>query len=208
MITVWGGQTSRSLRVVWVLEEMGLPYRVRQVNMLAAEQDSEFLSVSPADYIPAIQDGDVAMVESIAIMEYLMARYGPTPIAPAPSDSNFAAYQQFLHLGEAGLATLMMPIVVSRIIAPETESDNWGANWCLQSVQKRLGLVSQQLSRSLYLAGDTFTAADISVTYALSLGQRNCGIILGDAEQAYLERTMARDAYKRAMERSHEGVIG
>lgn len=69
MITVWGGQTSRSIRVVWVLEEMGLPYRVRQLDMLAAEQDPEFLVVNPANYIPAIQDGDVVMVESIAIMQ-------------------------------------------------------------------------------------------------------------------------------------------
>ena len=102
MITVWGGQTSRSLRVVWLLEEMGLPYRVRQVDMLAAERDLEFLALNPADYIPAIQDGEVAMVESIAIMEYLMARYGPTPLAPSPKDPAFPAYQQFLHLGEAG----------------------------------------------------------------------------------------------------------
>ncbi|HQR89678.1 MAG: glutathione S-transferase [Caulobacter sp. 12-67-6] len=206
MITVWGGQTSRSIRVVWVLEEMGLPYRVRQVDMLAAEQDPEFLAVNPADYIPAIQDGDVVMVESIAIMEYLMARYGPTPLAPAPQDPTFPAYQQFLHLGEAGLATLMMPVIVSRFIAPEAERANWGATWCLKSFQKRLKLVSQRLSSSPYLAGEAFTAADISVTYALNLGQRTCGITLGDAEQAYLARTTARDAYKRAMERSHEGV--
>jgi glutathione S-transferase len=206
MITVWGGQTSRSIRVVWVLEEMGLPYRVRQVDMLAAEQDPAFLAVNPADYIPAIQDGDVVMVESIAIMEYLMARYGPTPLAPAPQDPTFPAYQQFLHLGEAGLATLMMPVVVSRFIAPEAERANWGATWCLQAFQKRLKLVSQRLASSPYLAGEAFTAADISVTYALTLGQRTCGITLGDAEQAYLARTTGRDAYRRAMERSHEGV--
>ena len=71
---------------------------------------------------------------------------------------------------------------------------------------KRLKLVSQRLASSPYLAGEAFTAADISVTYALNLGQRNCGLVLGDAEQAYLARTMGRDAYKRAMERSHEGV--
>ena len=201
MITVWGGQTSRSIRVVWVLEEMGLPYRLRQVDMLADEQDPEFLAVNPADYIPAIVDGDVVMVESIAIMEYLMARYGPTPLDPA-----FPAYQQFLHLGEAGLATLMMPVVVSRFIAPEAERENWGATWCLHSFQKRLELVSQRLASSPYLAGEAFTAADISVTYALHLAERNCGITLGDAEQAYLARTTGRDAYKRAMERSHEGV--
>ena len=208
MITVRGGQTSRSIRVVWVLEEMGLPYRVRQVDMLAAEQDPEFLAVNLADYIPAIQDGEVVMVESIAIMEYLMARYGPTPLAPAPQDPTFPAYQQFLHLGEAGLATLMMPVIVSRFIAPEAERENWGARWSLQALQKRLRLVSQRLASSPYLAGDDFTAADISVTYALNLGQLTCGLTLGDAEQAYLERTTGRDAYRCAMERSHEGVNG
>jgi len=206
MITLWGGQTSRSIRVAWLLEEMELPYHLRQVDMLAAELDPEFLAINPADYIPAIQDGEVVMVESIAIMEYMMARYGPTPLAPAPHDSNFAAYQQFLHLGEAGLATLMMPVVVSRFIAPEAERENWGATWCLQSVHKRLKLVSQRLASSPYLAGDAFTAADISVTYALNLGERNCGITLGDAERDYLARTTGRDAYKRAMERSHEGI--
>jgi glutathione S-transferase len=130
--------------VAWVLEEMSLPYRVRQVDMLAAEQDPEFLAVNPADYILAIQDGDVVMVESIAIMEYLMARYGPTPLASAPHDPSFAAYQQFLHLGEAGLATLMMPVVVSRFIAPEAERENWGAaalhpvkQKCSQTISRR-----------------------------------------------------------------------
>jgi len=67
MITVFGGQTSRSLRVVWLLEEMGLPYRVRQVDMLAETPDAGLLAVNPAYYIPAMQDGEVTMVESIAI---------------------------------------------------------------------------------------------------------------------------------------------
>lgn len=206
MITVWGGQTSRSIRVVWLLEEMGLPYSVRQVDMLASEQDPEFVAVNPANYIPVIQDGEVVMVESIAIMEYLMARYGPTPLVPSPHNPDFAAYLQFLHLGEAGLATLMMPVVVSRFIAPEAERENWGATWCLRSFQKRLKLVSERLANSPYLAGEVFTAADISVTYALNLGQQNCGISLGEVELAYLARTTGRDAYRRAMERSHEGV--
>src|ERR1700754_1254582 len=169
MITVWGGQTSRSIRVVWVLEEMGLPYRVRQVDMLAAQQDPEFLAVNPANYIPAIQDGDVVMIESIAIMEYLMARYGPTPLAPAPHDPAFPAYQQFLHLGEAGLATLLMPVVVSRFLAPAAERDNWGARWAQECVENRLKLVRRQLARAPYMAGAAFTAADISVSYALQL---------------------------------------
>ena len=99
--------------------------------------------------------------------------------------------------------TLMMPVIVSRFVAPEAERENWGAAWRLKSFQKKLKLVSHRLSQSPYLAGEAFTAADISVTYALNLGQRNCGITLGDAEQA---RTTGRDGYKRAVARSHEGA--
>lgn len=118
MITVWGGQTSRSLRIVWLLEEMGLPYRLRQVDMLAAQKDPDWLAVNPGDFLPAMQDGPVTMVESIAIMEYLMGRYGPTPLQPAPDDALFPAYQQFLHMGEAGLATLTRGSIVSGFLAP------------------------------------------------------------------------------------------
>jgi glutathione S-transferase len=206
MITVYGGQTSRSLRVVWVLEEMGLDYRVRQVDMLSPVEDTDWLAVNPGNFLPAIQDGEVTMVESVAIMEYLMARYGPTPLAPAPQDADFPAYQQFLHMGEAGLATLIMLPLVSRYFAPETERENWGARQSLQWVEKRLMLVRRRLERSPYLAGERFTAADISVTYALELGSKHAGIALGEVEQAYLARTKGREAFRRAMARSHEGV--
>jgi glutathione S-transferase len=132
-----------------------------------------------------------------------MARYGPTPLAPAPHDPTFAAYQQFLHLGEAGLATLMMPVVVSRFIAPEAERENWGARKALEVFRSRLGLVTRQLARSPYLAGEAFTAADISVTYALEFAQRTGAAALGATEQAYVARTSGREAYKRAMETCH-----
>lgn len=199
MITVFG--EGRGFRVVWLLEEMGLAYRLRPVDLLAGvEEDPEYLAINPAGFIPAIQDGDVTMVESIAIMEYLMARYGPTPLAPAPHDPVFPAYQQFLHLGEAGLAASMYFVVVSRNLAPEAERRNWGARKALEVFESRLGLVTRQLAGSPYLAGEMFTAADISVTYALQFARRAGGVALGAAEQAYVARTTARAAYKRAME--------
>ncbi len=208
MISVWGGQTSRSLRVVWLLEEMGLTYRVRHVDMLAAEKDPAWLAVNPGDFLPAIQDGDVTMVESVAIMQYLMARYGPTPLQPSPDDPAFPTYQQFLHMGEAGLATLIMVPLVSGFIAPAAERDNWGARWARECVERRRLLVRRQLANAPYMAGDSFTAADISVAYALRLAANHAGFTLTDAEQAYLDRTTARDSYKRAFERSHEGLEG
>jgi glutathione S-transferase len=199
MITVFG--EGRGFRVVWLLEEMGLAYRLRPVDLLAGvEEDAEFLAVNPAGFIPAIQDGDVTMVESIAIMEYLMARYGPTPLAPDPHDPAFPAYQQFLHLGEAGLAASIYFVNGARNLAPETERQNWSAGQALEVFESRLGLVTRQLARSPYLAGETFTAADISVTYALELARRGGGVTLGEAEQVYVARTSGRGAYKRAME--------
>jgi glutathione S-transferase len=199
MITVFG--EGRGFRVVWLLEEMGLPYRLRPVDLLAGvEDDAEFLAINPAGFIPAIQDGDVTMVESIAIMEYLMARHGPTPLAPDPHDPAFPAYQQFLHLGEAGLAASMYIAVVGRNRAPDAGRQNRGASKACEVFESRLTLVTRQLARSPYLAGETFTAADISVTYALEFAQRAGGVVLGEAEQAYVARTSGRDAYKRAMD--------
>ena len=199
MITVWG--EGRGFRVVWLLEEMGLPYRLRQVDLLAGvENDPEFLGINPGGFIPAIQDGDVTMVESIAIMEYLIARYGPTPLAPAPHDPAFALYQQFLHLGEAGLGANIQVVVVSGFVAPESERDNWGARWALDQFNNRMKLVKRQLARAPYMAGDSFTAADISVTYTLNLAARRGGIVLDDTEKAYMARTTGRDGYKRALD--------
>ena len=199
MITVFG--EGRGFRVVWLLEEMGIPYRLRPVDLMAGvENDAEFLAINPAGFIPAIQDGNVTMVESIAIMEYLMGRYGPTQLAPDPRDPAFPAYQQFLHLGEAGLAASIYFVVGARNFAPEAQRQNWSAGQAQEVFESRLGLVTRQLARSPYLAGETFTAADISVTYALELAQRAGGVTLGEAERAYVARTSGREAYKRAME--------
>lgn len=199
MITVFG--EGRGFRVVWLLEEMGLPYKLRPVDLLAGvENDPEYLEINPAGYIPAIRDGDATMVESIAIMEYLLARYGPTPLAPSPEDPTFPAYQQFLHLGEAGLAMPMYFVVVSRNLAPGAEKQNWGARFGRELFDSRLGLVTRRLAQSPYLAGEAFTAADISVTYALEFAQRGGGVVLGEAEQAYVARNTGRDAYRRAMD--------
>lgn len=202
MITVYG--EGRGFRVIWLLEEMGLPYRLRQVDLLAgAENDPEFIALNPAGFIPVLRDGDVTMVESIAIMQYLIARYGheaKSQLAPAPNDPAFPMYLQFLHLGEAGLGGTIQPVVVARNFAPEAERNNWGAGWSLDQFTRQRGHVTRQLAQSPYLAGDAFTAADISVTYALNLASRAGGIVLDEAERAYMARTTGRDGYKRAVE--------
>jgi glutathione S-transferase len=202
MITVFG--EGRGFRVVWLLEEMGLPYRLRDVDLLAGvENDPEFLAINPSGFIPALRDGDVTMVESIAIMEYLVARYGPTALAPGAQDATFPLYQQFLHLGEAGLAASIYFVSGARHIAPENERNNWSARQALDVFTTRLALVTRQLERTPYLAGDEFTAADISVGYALEMARKNAGIVLGDIEQAYMGRLRERKGYQRALDACH-----
>ncbi|MBO9560251.1 MAG: glutathione S-transferase family protein [Caulobacter sp.] len=202
MITVYG--EGRGFRVVWLLEEMGLPYRLRDVDLLAGvENDPEFLAINPAGFIPALKDGDMVMVESIAIMEYLMARHGPTPLAPAPGDPAFPAYQQFLHLGEAGLAGSMYFVSGARNIAPEGQRDNWSARQALDVFTTRLTIVTRQLERTPFVAGEAFTAADISVGYALEMARKNVGFRFGETELAYMERFRAREGYQRALEACH-----
>ena len=199
MITLYG--EGRGFRVAWLLEEMGLAYRLRPVDLLdGVEKDHEFLAINPAGFIPAIVDGDTVMVESIAILEYLLARHGPSSHAPAPDDPDFTTYLQFLHMGEAGLAGPINAIVATIILAPEAERENWTTNWAQGIFESRLGLVSRQLAKSSYIAGTRFTAADISVTYALQFAQRTIGYELGDTEKAYVARTTARESYARAMD--------
>ena len=199
MITVFG--EGRGFRVVWLLEEMGLPYRLRDVDLLAGvENDAEFLEINPGGFIPAIRDGEVTMVESIAIMEYLVGRYGPTNLAPGVQEAAFPTYQQFLHLGEAGLAASIYFVSGARHIAPEGERDNWSARQAMEVFTTRLTLVTRQLERAPYLAGGAFTAADISVGYALEMARKNAGVVLGDAEQDYVARLRERGGYQRALE--------
>jgi len=199
MITVYG--EGRGFRVVWLLEEMGLPYRLRDVDLLkGVENDPEFLGVNPAGFIPAIVDGDVTMVESIAIMEYLLARYGPSPLAPEARNPAFPLYQQFLHLGEAGLAASVYFVSGARNIAPEDQRDNWSARQALDVFETRLTLVTRRLAQTAWLAGDAFTAADISVGYALEMARKNIGYTFGDDLLAYMARLRERSGFRRALD--------
>ncbi|HWA88685.1 MAG TPA: glutathione S-transferase family protein [Rhizomicrobium sp.] len=202
MITIYGTAPTRSFRVIWALEELGLPYQVRPVDLRTRMQDAEFIALNPAGFLPALHDDatGVTMVDSIAMLEWLIAQPGGGKLAPAPSDPGFATYQQFLHLGESGMAAFLNIIVASRFLAPEGEKQNFGAQAAERMFFSRLLLVSRQLGHAPMMAGDKFTAADISVTYALGMAER-----LGLADRfgpeivAYRGRIAERPAYRAAL---------
>jgi glutathione S-transferase len=202
MITVWG--EGRGFRVIWLLEEMGLPYRLRDVDLLAGvENDPEFLAINPSGFIPALQDGETVIVESVAIMQYLLAKYGPSPLAPAPADPIFADYLQFLVMAEAGLMGPLFFRFAAYAFLPEAEKDNATGALGLELFNSRMKLVLRQLARAPYIAGDRFTAADVAMTYTLDWAARQHHYRPGELEQAYIARTTAREGYKRAMQACH-----
>jgi glutathione S-transferase len=182
---------------MWMLEEMGLTYEVRPVAFLERDQDQEFAALNPAGFLPVMKDDDTVLVESAAMMEYVAARYGPTPLVPGPTDKTYPAYLQYFHFGEASLAAPLMIIPYSLYFAPPEHRDNYGLEIARQIFRRRLPLVEQRLAKAPYLAGDAFTAADIAVAYALNIGKW-CKAIesYSPAVADYMQRVESRPAYQ------------
>jgi len=203
MITVYGAPPTRALRVVWMLEEMGLEYEIRQVDFAKRFEDAEFLAASPAGSIPGIRDGEVQMMESCAILEYLGAKYGPTPLAPAIGDPSYPAYISFLHFGEASLSAPLNVTVGSRFFAPDDQKQNWGAQFAVELFARKSAALLGPLRRGGFLAGGVFTAADISCGYAIGLAQFvGAEDRLDPLLRDYAARLRDRPAFKQAISKS------
>jgi glutathione S-transferase len=183
-----------------MLEEMGLPYEVRPVDFPRHHADEEFMRLNPVGSIPVLTDGDVVISESIAIIEYLVAHYGPTVLAPEPSEVSFPSYLQYLHFGEASLAGPMTVVAYSWFMGPENQKENPGVEAARTIFRSRLRAVEKRLEDQAYIAGSAFTAADISVAFALELGQALRAVEAHvPVVQEYLARCRSRPAFRRAL---------
>jgi glutathione S-transferase len=208
MITVFGAPPTRAMRVVWMLEEMGLDYEVRPVDFANRFKDKEFLALSPAGFMPGLRDGDVGMFESAAIIDYLGQKYGPTPLCPAKDDPRWPKYLQYLHFGEASLTAPMNVTMASRMMAPEGEKDNFGARIAVDICVQRSRALVKQLERTPYMVGADFTAADISVSYFLGFAEMfDFKDKLDPLILDYHERLKARPAYQRAAAKRVQAAV-
>jgi glutathione S-transferase len=203
MIKIYHINMGRSLRVLWLMEEIGEPYELETVTLPA---DDAFRAISPMATVPSIVDGEIVMGESIAILQYLTGRrlqksmeLGLT-VGPNPNPAAYAEHLQFLHLGEASLAAPLSLALRTQRLAPEDQKTNFTADLCRDVFRRRLAVVDRQLSDGRpYLTGERLTIADISVGYALHLAQvRGAEALLTPLALAYLERLRARPALQRA----------
>lgn len=197
MLKIYHSQGARSLRVLWLCEEMGVPYETAEASFFKPSE--EFTAVNPLRTVPVLVDGDVTMIESVAMMIYIMAKYGPTELEVKQNEKGYADYLQYLMFGEAGLAAYGNPLVGTRFRAPDDQKQNWTASYLKSTILKRLDFVAERLAGKPYVAADRFTAADISIAY-IATGARFAGI---EAEipagmKAYVENLWQRPAYQRA----------
>lgn len=197
MLKVYHSQGARSLRVLWLCEEMGVPYETAEASFL--KPSDEFKAVNPLRTVPAMVDGDVRMIESVAMMIYIMAKYGPTDLEVKPNEAGYADYLQFLLFGEAGVAAYGNPLVATRFLAPEDQKQNWTAGYLKSAILKRLEFVGDKLGGKSFIAADRFTAADISVAYIVT-GAKFAGIDedIPASVKDYVANLHQRPAYQRA----------
>jgi glutathione S-transferase len=197
MIELWHCPDARSFRPLWALEELGLAYELHVLPFPPRVRAPEYLEVNPLGTIPALRDGETFMTESAAILQYLVTRYGPSDLAIGPDDPAYGAWLNWLHFGEATLTfpqTLVLRYGTFQKGRADAAAEDY-AQWFLS----RLRHVDRALQQGDWLCAGRFTAADISVGYALLLARH---LQLSDhfspAIQAYWERLKARPAFHAA----------
>jgi glutathione S-transferase len=208
LITLYHCYDARSFRPLWTMEELGLDYELKMLPFPPRVLAKDYLQINPLGTIPTLVDGETKMTESAAMIEYLIARYGPGDIGVAPGDPAFGAYLNWLHHGEATL-TFPQTIVLrySRLEPPERRipqaAEDYG-KWFLA----RLRLADAAVSERTWLLGERFTGGDISVGYALLLA-RSLGLDerFTPAIKDYWARLQARDGFQRAKARQKREAL-
>jgi len=200
MLTVCHLSTSRSERIVWLLEELGLDYRLewfqRESTGAAPAALREIHALGKA---PVIRDGDLTLAESGAIVQYIVERHAGGRLGLAASDPRFAGYLYWMHFAEGSLMSLMLiALVLSRI--PEAKDSPVRAR-ILDRLAKMLEFVDGKLAGHEWFAGDVFTAADVMMSFPLTTMKRYLPFDLAPHEniRAWVARIEARPAYARAM---------
>jgi len=195
MLKIYNFPRGRGVRVIWLCEEMGLPYRVEPVSFPPGDA---YRKINPLGQVPFLEDeGGVAINESIAMLLYIAEKYGPTPLLPPKSDPRFARVLQMTVFGEASLGASCNPLLIDHFLLPEKDKRGPLTGVIAGRVEQQVSYVGTMLGDQPFIAGGEFTIADISVTYALGL----CGVLakpLGDKVSAYFKRMTSRPAYERA----------
>ncbi len=216
MITVHHLNNSRSQRVLWLLEELGVPYEIKKYQRDAKTMlaPPELTRVHPLGKSPVITDNSVTVAESGAIMEYVLDTYGAGRLVPPAGSEDRRRFTYWMHFAEgSAMPPLLLKLIFDRIgsgqgmpffvkpiakgIAAKVKSLMIEPN-----LKRQLDFMESELNRSEWFAGPEFSAADIQMSFPIEAAAQRAGL---DASRpklmAYLKKIHARPAYKRALER-------
>jgi len=218
MIIVHHLNNSRSQRILWLLEELGLDYDIKRYQRDAKTMlaPPELRGIHPLGKSPVVTDGDLTLAESGAIIEYLVEHYGNGRLVPSPGTPEKLRYTYWLHYAEGSMMPpLLMKLIFDRIerapmpffakpiakaIAQKTRS-----SFIEPNIDRHLDYMEAELGKAAWFAGPEFTAADIQMSFPLEAAVSRGGL---DAKRpklmAFLERIHARPAYTKAIERGGE----
>ena len=198
MIVVHHLNDSRSQRILWLLEELELPYQIKHYQRDAATRlaPPELKAVHPLGKAPVIVDDGQTVYESGAIIDYLIRHHGEGRLQPSVGWPEYEAYQQWMHYAEgSAMLPLMLKLYVSRLgeagapLAPRIESE----------IANHLGYVNQALEGREWLVGDYLTGADIQMS---CVGEAARGLRKAYPNiDAWVKRFQSRPAYRKALER-------
>jgi glutathione S-transferase len=193
---------SQSERVVWLCEELDIPYELaRYERDERGAAPPEYKTLHPAGSAPIIIDGDIALAESAAVMEYIIERHGEGRLACHKEDPNFADYLFWFHFANGS----MMPSALVKLAVDEAGGAAGGlAAAIIQRGELGYALIEKRLAEVPYLAGERFTAADIFMVFSLTTLHAFLPRSYADNPRirAYLARISARPAYQRAMKKA------
>ena len=200
MIVIHHLNNSRSQRILWLLEELGLEHRIEKFSRDPKTNlaPPELLAIHPLGKSPVMQDGDLILPESGAIIEYLLERYGEGRLAPRLGTPERVRYLYWMHFAEG---TMMLHLVSRLYLTRVGEAAKAMQERVEVMIKKELDLVENELGRSAHLAGEDFSAADIQMVFPLEFAAY--ARLMGEQHgkvRAYLARMQARPAYRRAIE--------
>ncbi|KAF4544126.1 Glutathione s-transferase [Lasiodiplodia theobromae] len=201
-------QRSQSDRIVWLCEELGLPYELKiyQRDRKTLMAPPELKALHPAETAPIFQDGDLTLSESSAIMEYIMTKHGNGRFKLPPSSPNYADYVYWFGWSVGTLqSTIQTPMILQ--MAGVTESSNPVVQSMQNRVDRTLKAMDTRLRATPYLAGDEFTAADIYAAFTVSTMRLFVPFPLTgyDGILQWLQRLAERPAYKAMIEKGEKG---
>src|ERR1700740_3565648 len=200
MITLYHCDGARSFRPLWMLEEMGLEYELKMLRFPPRVFAKEYLALNPLGTIPYLIDGETRMTESSGICHYLGTRHGPTPLIVGLDEPAYGAFLNWMYFSDATLTFPQTLVLRYAQLEPEERRNPQVATDYAKWFFGRLRAVEAAAAKSEMLCAGRFTAADISVGYALLLAERlGLSRDFGPAVAAYWTRLQQRDGYQRAV---------